>query len=63
MTANLNEDERLCSLLKSNKIYTTHYGRRIINHIHKEITPPISYDGLPNIDNFFFEIKPLNCFR
>ncbi|CDZ76802.1 hypothetical protein BN59_01078 [Legionella massiliensis] len=59
MGLDLVQYEQLCAKLKSKKIYTSKYGLRFINSIKKELNPFVSYDGLPNIRNFFFEIVPI----
>ena len=59
MTIDIDTCEKYCSQLKSNHIYSTHYGRRFINHILQKFHPPCSYDGIPNIESFYFEIRPL----
>lgn len=59
MDIDLNSLEELSALLKSNQVYSTHYGIRFISHILRKTYPLTSYDGRPNLENFFFEIKPL----
>lgn len=59
MSVILNKDDRLCSRLRCNKIYTTHYGKRIISHTDKHVPPYLSYGEFPLVSNYFFEIRPL----
>ncbi|MFJ1269895.1 hypothetical protein ACD661_15145 [Legionella lytica] len=59
MDIDLDSLEELCAQLKPNQVYSTHYGIRFIRHILQKTFPLSSYDGRPNLKNFFFEIKPL----
>lgn len=59
MILSLEQYEELCSKLKPNKIYTTRYGRRFVSSTYKRLIPPVSFNSLPNLSNFLFEIRPI----